>query len=112
LGVRGNSAAYGETMMQKLTYVLAILAAASTAAVAKDLKQDNKASSNAPMISAAQMNDAEMDKVTAGQGQGVTTAGEHDANLGNSSFGLGIAAGHAHSPQAPGHGVCTAGRCD
>jgi hypothetical protein len=50
--------------MKKLVYVLAILAAASTAAVAKDLKQENKA--KAPAVSASQMTDAEMDKVTAG----------------------------------------------
>ena len=49
--------------MKKITCVLAILAAASTAAVAKDLKQDKKAAST---ISATQMSDAEMDKVTAG----------------------------------------------
>jgi hypothetical protein len=48
--------------MKKIVYVLAILAAASTAAVAKDLKQ-NKA---APVVSATQMTNAEMDKVTAG----------------------------------------------
>ena len=52
--------------MKKLTYVLAILAAASTAAVAKDLKQDKKATT--PAVSATQMTDAEMDKVTAGVG--------------------------------------------
>jgi hypothetical protein len=40
--------------MKKITCVLAILAAASTAAVAKDLKLK-------------QMNNAEMDKVTAGR---------------------------------------------
>src|SRR5262245_24597781 len=50
--------------MKKLTCVLAILAAASTAAVAKDLKQDGKA--KGPAVSASQMTDAEMDKVTAG----------------------------------------------
>jgi hypothetical protein len=50
--------------MKKIVYVLAILAAASTAAVAKDLKQDKKA--GAPTVAAAQMTDAEMDKVTAG----------------------------------------------
>jgi hypothetical protein len=52
--------------MKKIVYVLAILAAASTAAVAaavaKDLKQEKKA----PAVSATQMSDAEMDKVTAG----------------------------------------------
>jgi hypothetical protein len=48
--------------MIKSVCVLAILAAAiSTSAVAKDLKQDRKAT-----ISPAQMSDAEMDKVTAG----------------------------------------------
>ncbi len=50
--------------MKKLTCVLGILAAASTAAVAKDLKQDKKAA--APTVAATQMTDAEMDKVTAG----------------------------------------------
>jgi hypothetical protein len=50
--------------MKKIACVFAILAAASTAAVAKDLKQDKKA--NAPTVAATQMSDAEMDKVTAG----------------------------------------------
>jgi hypothetical protein len=50
--------------MKKIVYVLAILAAASTAAVAKDLKQDNNA--KAPAFSASQMTDVEMDRVTAG----------------------------------------------
>jgi hypothetical protein len=50
--------------MKKITCVFAILAAASTAALAKDqdLKQDK---TNGPTV-ATQMNDAEMDKVTAG----------------------------------------------
>jgi hypothetical protein len=52
------------TIMKKLTCVLAILAAASTAAVAKDLKQDKKATT--PTVAATQMTDSEMDKVTAG----------------------------------------------
>jgi hypothetical protein len=56
----------GEIEMMKSVCVLAILAAASTAAVAKDLKQDKKAS--APTVAATQMTDAEMDKVTAGAG--------------------------------------------
>ncbi len=59
--------------MQKITCVLAILAAASTAAVAKDLKQDNKAA--VPTVAATQMTDAEMDKVTAGAGASVQTPG-------------------------------------
>jgi hypothetical protein len=50
--------------MKKIVYVLAILAAGSTAAVAKDVKQDKKAT--VPAVAAAQMSDAEMDKVTAG----------------------------------------------
>jgi hypothetical protein len=54
--------------MKTITCVLAILAAASTAAMAKDLKQDKKATTNAPAVSAQQMNDADMDKVTAGNG--------------------------------------------
>jgi hypothetical protein len=45
---------------------LAVLAAAvSTSAVAKDLKQDKKAT-NVPVVTATQMNDTDMDKVTAG----------------------------------------------
>jgi opacity protein-like surface antigen len=47
--------------MKKIVCALAILAAASTAAVAKDVKQDQKA---APAVSATQMTDSEMDKVT------------------------------------------------
>jgi hypothetical protein len=53
--------------MRKSVWVLAILTAAvSTAAVAKDLKQDKKAA--VPTVTAAQMTDSEMDKVTAGFG--------------------------------------------
>jgi ABC-type Fe3+ transport system substrate-binding protein len=52
-------------MMRKSAYLLAILlAAASTAAVAKDLKQEKKAT--ASTVAATEMTDAEMDKVTAG----------------------------------------------
>jgi hypothetical protein len=50
--------------MNKILYLLVILAATSTAAVAKDLKQGKK--STAPTVTASQMSDAEMDKVTAG----------------------------------------------
>ena len=50
--------------MRKLVYGFAILAAAaSTAAVAKDLKQEQKA---APTVKATIMSDAEMDKISAG----------------------------------------------
>ena len=52
--------------MKKLTYAMAILAAASTAAVAKDLKREKKAT--APAVAATQMTDAEMDRVTAAAG--------------------------------------------
>src|SRR5262245_22887429 len=54
----------GETIMRKLVAVLAALAAATTVAVTKDLKQDKKAV--VPTATANQMSDAEMDKVTAG----------------------------------------------
>jgi len=47
--------------MKKIACVLVILAAASTGAVAKDLKQDNKTA-----LAATKMTDAEMDRVTAG----------------------------------------------
>jgi hypothetical protein len=70
--------------MKKLTCVLAILAAASTAAMAKDLKQDKK--TTAPTVAATQMSDAEMDKVTAGisVGEGNFTAQE----VGGNAFGF------------------------
>jgi opacity protein-like surface antigen len=49
--------------MTKSVCVLALLAAAvSTSAVAKDLKQNKQA----PAVSATQMTDSEMDRVTAG----------------------------------------------
>ena len=49
--------------MKKSVCVLAVLAVAvSTSAVAKDLKQDRKA----PAVSATQMTDSEMDRVSAG----------------------------------------------
>lgn len=46
--------------MKTTVCVLAVLAAASTAAVAKDLKQDKKS------VAVTQMTNAEMDQVTAG----------------------------------------------
>jgi len=84
--------------MKKSVYVLAILAAAiSTSAVAKDLKQDKKAT--APTVKATVMNDAEMDKVTAG-------------GPGASDFGLGVACGASGSSPpcglTPGLGTGTA----
>jgi hypothetical protein len=78
---------------------MAMLAASiSTAAVAGEIKQDKKAT--APAVSVTQMSDSDMDKVTAGQGFGVGTAGEHTDNVSHSNFGLGIAGGHAQSPTA------------
>jgi hypothetical protein len=75
--------------MKKITCVLAILAAASTAAVAKDLKQDQKA--QAPGVAATQMNDDEMDRVTAGAantnpGLGNDTACSGTGGLGTCNF--------------------------
>jgi hypothetical protein len=67
----------GETIMKKLVAVVAVLAAATSVAVAKDLKQDNKAA--APVATATQMTDSEMDKVTAGAGGAV--AGTPGPNL-------------------------------
>jgi hypothetical protein len=69
-----------------LTCVLAVLAAASTAATAKDLKHDKKIT--APSGSAIQMTDAEMDKVTAGGAGIIYTPGDAQMNgLPNSPFG-------------------------
>jgi hypothetical protein len=51
--------------MTKSLYVTAMLAAAiSTTAVAGEIKQDKK--TTGPAVTAAQMSDTEMDKVTAG----------------------------------------------
>jgi hypothetical protein len=87
--------------MKKSLYVFAILAATiSTSAMAKDLKQDKKATTNAPALSAAQMSDAEMDKVTAGDaGFGLSTACCESVNA---SFGVG------HAPVEAGLGRTTA----
>jgi hypothetical protein len=82
--------------MKKLACAFVILAAASTAAVAKDLKQDKKAT--APAVAATQMNDTEMDKVTAGGGvvdvsnNGVTglTAGGSGAGSGGVFGGVSL----------------------
>jgi hypothetical protein len=91
--------------MKKIVYALAILAAASTAAMANDLKENKK--STAPAISATQLNDAEMDRVTAGQGFGIGTAVDHNGGLTN--WGFGISTATTHSGDNPGHGVCTTG---
>jgi hypothetical protein len=70
----------GDIQMYKSVCVLAILAAAvSTAAVAKDLKQDKKAT--VPTVAAAQMTDAEMDKVTAGAAVQVSIFNPGQASL-------------------------------
>jgi hypothetical protein len=83
--------------MIKSVCVLAILAAAvSTSAVAKDLKQDKKAS--APAVSATQMTDSEMDKVTAG-GEGIFSA------PGNANA-FGIVRDRGNSLQDRGAGQC------
>jgi opacity protein-like surface antigen len=66
-------------MMRESAYLLAILVAAvSSAAVAKDLKQDKKAT--APGVAATQMSDAEMDKVTAGDAP--NQGGPHSVSVG------------------------------
>jgi opacity protein-like surface antigen len=67
--------------MKKSVCVLAVLAAAvSTSAVAKDLKQNKQA------VSATQMTNSEMDKVTAGNngtnGGGTGFGDGHGNNLG------------------------------
>ncbi len=95
--------------MMKSVCVIAILAAAvSTSAVAKDLKQDQK--TTAPVTSAKQMNDADLDKVTAGAaanpdpGIGRDTAASVGADLGQSGihvpYGKGL--GTDTTPGRPG----------
>jgi hypothetical protein len=65
--------------MKIITCALAILAAVSTAAVAKDLKQDKAAPT--PTVKAQTMTDADMDKVTAG-----FTSDNNGANGGGTGF--------------------------
>lgn len=60
--------------MRKLVYAFTIIAAAaSTAAVAGEIKQDKKAA--APMVKATVMSDAEMDKISAGSAPKVGDVG-------------------------------------
>jgi hypothetical protein len=96
--------------MKKLTCVVAILAAASTAAVAKDLKQGKKAPAPTVAVAATQMTDAEMDNVTAGfvqVGVGVGTATGQTPNALNAFNGISRADSHTTFPV--GAGRCTAG---
>ena len=94
--------------MRKLVHAFAILAAAaSTAAVAGELKQDKKAT--APAVAATQMTDAEMDRVTAGGG---TCPGTGCPILGLGRYTSDTAQGGTgtykpHNSGNPGYGVCT-----
>jgi opacity protein-like surface antigen len=80
--------------MTKSVLVLAVLAAAvSTSAVAKDLKQNKQA------VSATQMTNSEMDKVTAGRVAHAYAWGQEcnpawNCNLGNGPNPNGVANGH------------------
>jgi hypothetical protein len=78
---------------------MAILAAVSTAVMAKELKQSKNASPST--VATVQMSDAEMDKVVAGAtptpGQGLITASE--ANGKGSSWFMSL------PPQAQQHGL-------
>jgi hypothetical protein len=98
--------------MKKIAYVLAILAAASTAAVAKDLKQDKKATA-APALSATQMTDSEMDNVTAAGHPTLLGEGNDTAlKAGGTSLFPGEVNNNSHSSRLnfiPGTGVCTTG---
>jgi hypothetical protein len=86
--------------MKTMTCVLAILAAASTAALAKDLKQDKKA--GAPTVAAAQMTDAEMDKVTAGDTVSVNNRGVSLIQ----EVGSGGESWHRNANHSNGRGAC------
>jgi hypothetical protein len=89
--------------MKIITCALAILAAVSTAAVAKDLKQD-EAPPGRPAVKGQVMSDSDMDKVTAGNagfppGIGIGTANDNPGNglaNGRPTWVLG----------APGSGIC------
>jgi hypothetical protein len=100
--------------MKTMTCVLAVLAAISTAAVAKDLTAPT------PTVKGQVMSDAEMDKVTAGvavqTGAGIYTAqGPSGGHANNGLTGIILNTGAANPPGGtPGLGRCTAGRalCD
>jgi hypothetical protein len=83
----------------KTVIVLAILAAASTGALAKDFKQK----ANAPTVAATQMTDGEMDRVTGG-GFGLTTAEANGASPPAANFLL----PPGNTPLGPGYGQSTA----
>ena len=70
-----------ETKLKKLAYALTILGMASTMGLAEDLKQEKQAT--APKVSATQMTDSEMDKVTAGFNIGQQPFGPHGQGLDN-----------------------------
>jgi opacity protein-like surface antigen len=79
--------------MTKSVCVLAVLAAAvSTSAVAKELKQNKQA----PTVSATQMSDSEMDRVTAGFAL-INGKGEIVVNQGQGKH-LGIGRGNGAQP--------------
>ena len=78
--------------MRKSIVVLALLAAATSVAAAKDPRQEKKAT--APAASATQLTESEMDKVTAGAGN-AWAFGKNE--------GPGYLSNHGKALQAPGH---------
>jgi hypothetical protein len=92
--------------MRKSVFVLAVIGAAcSSVAFAGEVKQTKAA---APVVKATTMSDAQMDKVTAGDGFGNLTAnGTFGPGNGNPQGDPGL---HGNSPRTPGLGNCTAGR--
>jgi hypothetical protein len=89
--------------MRKSVFVLAVIGAAcSSVAFAGEVKQTKAA---APVVKATTMSDAQMDKVTAGNGFGILTAsGINGPGNGNP---MGEPGEHGKSPVMPGFGVCT-----
>ncbi len=96
--------------MKKSALVLAVLAAGlSSAAVAKDLKGQAKATVSAP----AQMSDAEMDRVTAGTfvpGSGTATAQQSPGGGNAYANGLPYERTTPQNEVFAGQGVCTTSR--
>jgi hypothetical protein len=80
--------------MRKSIVVIAMLAVATSVAVAKDLKQDKRAA--APAVTAAQMTDAEMNKVTAGN-NGLNGAGVGYGNGNGCNCGRGADRNNVHA---------------
>jgi hypothetical protein len=101
-------------MMKSVSVFAIMMALSMTAAVAKDLKQDQKTA--APAVKAEVMSDSEMDRVTAGftsngPGFGRLTASDNTNNVFHSNPGIDRAFNNAPNGIGPGCGRNTITGC-